>query len=98
MGPIHNPRWEQKRTEGYVIVSTILYGIVICYTETKCSCLNEQFNIAILSVIGERNLGRFAPNPIRPVSRFAPIPVCPGRFVPIPFHPRSFRPHLLIVL
>ena len=24
MGPIHNPRWEQKRTEGYVIVSRIL--------------------------------------------------------------------------
>jgi hypothetical protein len=24
MGPIRNPRWEQKRTEGYVIVSTIL--------------------------------------------------------------------------
>ena len=22
MGPIRNPRWEQKRTEGYVIVST----------------------------------------------------------------------------
>ena len=21
MGPIRNPRWEQKRTEGYVIVS-----------------------------------------------------------------------------
>ena len=23
MGPIRNPRWEQKRTEGYVIVSTV---------------------------------------------------------------------------
>jgi hypothetical protein len=23
MGPIRNPRWEQKRTEGYVIVSNI---------------------------------------------------------------------------
>jgi hypothetical protein len=22
MGPIRNPRWEQKRTDGYVIVST----------------------------------------------------------------------------
>jgi hypothetical protein len=22
MGPIRNPRWEQKRTEGYVIVSS----------------------------------------------------------------------------
>ena len=37
--------------------------------------------------------GRFAPNPVRPLSRFAPIPVCPGRFAPIPV-----RPHLLIVL
>ena len=32
--------------------------------------------------------GRFAPNPVRPLSRFAPIPVRPG----------SFRPDLLIVL
>jgi hypothetical protein len=23
MGPIRNPRWEQKRTEGYVIVSNV---------------------------------------------------------------------------
>jgi hypothetical protein len=23
MGPIRNPRWEQKRTEGYVIVSRL---------------------------------------------------------------------------
>jgi hypothetical protein len=23
MGPIRNPRWEQKRTEGYVIVSSV---------------------------------------------------------------------------
>jgi hypothetical protein len=23
MGPIRNPRWEQKRTEGYVIVSNM---------------------------------------------------------------------------
>ena len=24
MGPIRNPRWEQKRTEGYVIVSSFV--------------------------------------------------------------------------
>ena len=29
--------------------------------------------------------GRFAPNPVRPLSRFARIPVRPG----------SFRPHLI---
>jgi hypothetical protein len=23
MGPIRNPRWEQKQTEGYVIVSSV---------------------------------------------------------------------------
>ena len=27
MGPIRNPRWEQKRTEGYVIVSTNIITI-----------------------------------------------------------------------
>ena len=37
--------------------------------------------------------GRFAPNPVRPLSRFAP-----GRFAPIPVRPGSFRPDLLIVL
>ena len=26
--------------------------------------------------------GRFAPNPVRPLSCFAPIPVCPGSFRP----------------
>ena len=26
MGPIRNPRWKQKRTEGYVIVSNIYHG------------------------------------------------------------------------
>ena len=29
-GPIRNPRWEQKQTEGYVIVSNFLY------TDTDC--------------------------------------------------------------
>jgi hypothetical protein len=32
MGPIRNPRWEQKRTEGYVIVSKILLLQPIGYT------------------------------------------------------------------
>ena len=39
--------------------------------------------------IGDKTVpGRFAPNPVRPLSRFAPIPVRPG----------LFRPDLLIVL
>ena len=42
--------------------------------------------------------GRFAPNPVRPLSRFAPIPVRPGSFRPYSRSPGSFRPHLLIVL
>jgi hypothetical protein len=28
MGPIRNPRWEQKRTEGYVIVSNLVVELV----------------------------------------------------------------------
>jgi hypothetical protein len=49
------------------------------------------------------NSGCFAPNPVRPVSRFALFPFtpgrfAPGRFAPIPFRPESLRPHLLIVL
>ena len=36
---------------------------------------------------------KMVPNPVRPLSRFAP-----GRFTPIPVRPGSFRPHLLIVL
>ena len=37
--------------------------------------------------------GRFAPNPVCPLSRFAP-----GCFAPIPVRPGSLRHHLLIVL
>ena len=35
MGPIRNPRWEQKRTEGYVIVSSetpVLFLRLWCLT------------------------------------------------------------------
>ncbi len=35
MGPIRNPRWEQKRTEGYVIVSSetpVLFFRLWCLT------------------------------------------------------------------
>jgi hypothetical protein len=38
--------------------------------------------------------GRFAQNPVRPLSRFAPNPVRPlSRFAPIPVRPGSFRPY-----
>ena len=30
MGPIRNPRWEQKRTEGYVIVSKTMVVVDFC--------------------------------------------------------------------
>ena len=40
--------------------------------------------------------GRFAPNPVHPLSRFAPISVPPGRFAPVPVRRGSFRPYLLI--
>jgi hypothetical protein len=43
MGPIHIPRWEQKRTEGYVIVSRpacVSNGSVLHYREGKSACLS----------------------------------------------------------
>jgi hypothetical protein len=52
--------------------------------------VNKSYNIQntgnLLLLL--RNSGRFAPNPVCPASRFAPIP----------FRPGSFHPHLLIVL
>ena len=44
MGPIRNPRWEQKRTEGYVIVSTTPFA----YDYNNCNlnlimCSMHQF-------------------------------------------------------
>jgi hypothetical protein len=36
------------------------------------------------------NPGRFARNPVRSVSRFAPIPVCPALFRPVSLSP-SFK-------
>jgi hypothetical protein len=41
MGPIRNPRWEQKRTEGYVIVSKFNYLRVETITPTFVSCHTE---------------------------------------------------------
>jgi hypothetical protein len=37
MGPIHIPRWEQKRTEGYVIVSR-----PACVSQGLCSALQRR--------------------------------------------------------
>jgi hypothetical protein len=44
MGPIRNPRWEQKRTEGYVIVSTVIFLLWIPLTvaEDKNSILARK--------------------------------------------------------
>ena len=33
MGPIRNPRWEQKRTEGYVIVSKLIVRSLQAFIE-----------------------------------------------------------------
>jgi hypothetical protein len=35
MGPIRNPRWEQKRTEGYVIVSNHVGPNTVCVYQKK---------------------------------------------------------------
>ena len=37
MGPIRNPRWEQKRTEGYVIVSSVWRILFLKKKKNKCS-------------------------------------------------------------
>ena len=58
MGPIRNPRWEQKRTEGYVIVSigrqveTKGNSHKICLIEHKI--LYTKFQIGIR----KRHLGK----------------------------------------
>ena len=66
---------------------------VINYITITCNLKNVRLQITfdyMKNVIDYNRLvpGRFAPNPVRPLSRFAPIPVRPG----------SFRPDLLIVL
>jgi hypothetical protein len=35
MGPIRNPRWEQKWTEGYVIVSTVTWPTLSIFTQNS---------------------------------------------------------------
>jgi hypothetical protein len=37
MGPIRNPRWEQKWTEGYVIVSSVWRILYLKKKKKKCS-------------------------------------------------------------
>ena len=50
--------------------------------------MNNKLALSLfLRIVFQRMVpGRFAPNPVRPLSRYAPIPVRPG----------SFRPDLLI--
>ena len=62
---------------------TTMHCKVTCILYKKQTHFSRLFCLQIRSVPG-----RFAPNPVRPLSRFAPIPVRPG----------SFRPDLLIVL
>ena len=39
MGPIRNPRWEQKRTEGYVIISSVM-----CTLWSDNTCVFTRFH------------------------------------------------------
>jgi hypothetical protein len=45
MGPIRNPRWEQKRTEGYVIVSSNVEALI----QQNNSILDRIYIFCILS-------------------------------------------------
>jgi hypothetical protein len=63
MGPIRNPRWEQKRTEGYVIVSSvwrILYlkkNVHKLYLKTIHSNTNNTSSIELLNRLSNRRGG-----------------------------------------
>ena len=52
----------------------------------------KVFSLMIMTAICNES-GSFRPESRSPRESFAP-----GRFAPIPFHPGSFRPHLLIML
>ena len=65
MGPIRNPRWEQKRTEGYVIVSSvwqILYlkkkikkNVQKLYLKTIHSNTNNTSSIELLKRLSNKH-------------------------------------------
>jgi hypothetical protein len=62
MGPIRNPRWEQKRTEGYVIVSSvrrILYlkkkNVQKLYLKTIHSNTNNTSSIELLNRLSNKH-------------------------------------------
>jgi hypothetical protein len=48
MGPIRNPRWEQKRTEGYVIVSNMWWEMLFINSNNVYQYINIQFTEIIL--------------------------------------------------
>ena len=62
MGPIRNPRWEQKWTEGYVIVSSvwrILYlkkkNVQKLYLKTIHSNTNNTSSIELLNRLSNKH-------------------------------------------
>jgi hypothetical protein len=46
MGPIRNPRWEQKRTEGYVIVS----NATICNIPKHLSNVTDAGSLSLVFI------------------------------------------------
>jgi hypothetical protein len=52
MGPIRNPRWEQKQTEGYVIVSTPLL-VVASHIKTLAK---RAFKVLLLELYYRNNM------------------------------------------
>ena len=49
MGPIRNPRWEQKRTEGYVIVSKLIVRSLQAFLEP--AIVSSMFMLSFLFVM-----------------------------------------------
>ena len=43
MGPICNPRWKQKRTEGYVIVSSFTYIDIFWFIKSLLTYTDSNF-------------------------------------------------------
>ena len=59
MGPIRNPRWEQKRNEGYVIVSKFKLLKYIFKTKQNFTMKNQKWNKSDSDYVVDRKLANF---------------------------------------
>ena len=58
MGPTRNPHWTQKRTEGYVIVSTIRRNI---FTKDDGNSTADLQNVSFMSL--DESIGKIEDDP-----------------------------------